>query len=693
MRSSVVLAWIASSSLFVAAACTKQNDTGSGGRGGSASGGVVSGGATGKGGTSGTDGTSAKGGSSGSGGAAGSGVIGGSGGKGGAAGSGGAGGSAATGGAKGGAGGAASGGSAGKSAGGAGGAASVGGSSGAGGSTAAGGTGGSTADACTSPAQGDVTISAPSGLFKGTLAVTLSTSISGAEIRYTTDGKAPTSSSTLYAGEIKLTGTTRLRAQAFVQGSASGKSSGAVYVATTIDATHDLPVIVLDSYGSGKLPTAEAQRQFVDVAYLAMEPASSSTVKLSDKPAVATFAAFHVRGNSSAMFDKVPYRLELRNEAGEDRDCPVLGMPAESDWALVGPHSDKTLIHNNFIYELGHDMGMATPRVKLAEVYVNVDKDPLNDADYQGVYQIIETIKNQKNRLNLKQLNETKTTDADISGGYIFSFEWMITAEHPITCPSGTANPWSYMELVDPVPFATQQMDYLTKHLVSFHTALHGSNIADASTGYPNYIEPKTWVDQIIVNELGRNMDAYARSQYFYKDRNAKINAGPLWDFDLIAGSGLNTTAMANTAAEGWQYEGNASRLGGATSTSTGTGGSMGFPGGGFPGGGFPGGNSSGTADWFPILLKDPTFKAQLIARWKELRGNLLSDNAIASRIDGLTAGLSAAADRNFAKWKILSQAQVAPFDTPTASTWAAQITYMKDWLKKRAAWLDSQWK
>jgi hypothetical protein len=565
--------------------------------------------------------------------------------------------------------------------GGTGGTKATGGSQATGGTSATGGTGagGKTSDTCASPTQGDVTFSVPSGTFKGTLSVELSTTVANAEIRYTKDGTAPTSSSTLYSGSaLSLTATTRLRAQAFLQGAASGAASSAIYVARGIEATHDLPVILLDSYGSGNLPTADAQRQFVNVAYMTFEPTTSGgTVSIASQPTTVSFAAFHVRGNSSAMFPKVPYRLELRDEAGDDRDCPVLGMPAESDWAMVNPYADKTLIHNNFIYALGHDLGMAVPRVTLAEVYVNVVNEPLDADDYQGVYQITETIKNQKNRLNLKQLDATKTSATEITGGYILSFEWQITADIPLSCPSGTANPWTSLGVVDPDDIVSQQKDYLTQYLVSFNTAVHGSNIADATTGYPNYIETKSWVDQVIIHEFGRNMDAYVRSQYLYKDRDAKLNAGPLWDYDLIAGVGLKpggmmAGTMANTATDGWQYEGNTQRM---------TGGGTGM------------GASTGTTDWFLVLLKDPTFKAQLVARWKELRGSLLSDTNIASRIDGLTQGLSNAADRNFKKWNILSQAQVNPFDTPTQATWAEQIAFMKTWLQQRAAWIDTQWK
>lgn len=560
-----------------------------------------------------------------------------------------------------------------------------GGTSGSGGGTA--GSAGTTAGSggidgitdCSTPGQGAVTLSAPSGTFQGSLSVTLSTAVAGAEIRYTTDGKAPTSASTLYSGSpLQLTATTRVRAQAFVGGTASGTEAAAVYVARSFDATHNIPVLILDSYGGGKLPTAEAQRVFVDVAVLAFEPTGGST-SLSARPVTASFAGFHVRGQSSAMGEKIPYRLELRDGTANDRDCPMFGMPQESDWALVPSHPDKTLAHNTFVYSLGREIGLQAPRLKAVEVYVNVEKRPLAAGDYQGVYQLVETIKNQKNRLNLKSLKDTMTTLPEISGGYIFKFEWMAAEAPLLPCPNTATKCWSYMELVDPDPILPVQQSYLIQHLVELNDALHGTSIANETTGYPAFINTSSFVDHVIVNELTRNMDAYVRSQYFYKDRDAKIHAGPLWDFDLIAGTGLNPgdfgATMANTATEGWQYEGNASRMGGGGTS-----------------GGMPG-TSSGTADWFTVLIADPSFRTKLVARWKALRGGPLSESGIATRIDQATAGLSAAAERNFQRWPILSQVSVPPFSTPTEPTWAGQVTFMKTWLQKRAAWLDTQWK
>jgi hypothetical protein len=89
-------------------------------------------------------------------------------------------------------------------------------------------------------------------------------------------------------------------------------------------------------------------------------------------------------------------------------------------------------------------------------------------------------------------------------------------------------------------------------------------------------------------------------------------------------------------------------------------------------------------------------FSRNFRTRWNTLRqpDGLLSDSAMDARIDALTAGLAAAASRNFTKWNILNTQYVpAPwFKTPQTTTWPEQLPLMKTWLHDRAAWLDEQW-
>jgi hypothetical protein len=339
----------------------------------------------------------------------------------------------------------------------------------------------------------------------------------------------------------------------------------------------------------------------------------------------------------------------------------MLGMPTDSDWVLHSPFPDKALIRNAFVYSLGREIGMAAPRGMFAEVYVNSAARPVQASDYMGVYLLVETIKNQKNRLNLQQLVPTDTTLPATAGGYIFKFEWQVMdIEQRLTCPTGQQNCWNFLEVSDPKPWNAQQQDYLTKHLQTFVDALHSATPSDASTGYPAFLDVPSFVNQVILLELTRNLDAYTRSQYMYKDRVGKIFAGPLWDYDLIAGVG-SSQSYVNLPLDGWQHESVTSRF--AT-----------------------------TADWFPTLIADPAFKVALIARWKELRQAQLSDAQVTARIATLTAGLANGAQRNFQKWNNLTTARIGFFDTPTAATWDGQVTAMREWLIGRMAWLDTQW-
>ena len=98
-------------------------------------------------------------------------------------------------------------------------------------------------------AAGEVVFSAPSGTFTGSVTVSLTSGAGGAQIRYTTDGSVPSGQSTVSTGPLTLTGTTQLRAQAYVSGAAAGPTATRIYVKRAVDAANnDLPILLLDDY-------------------------------------------------------------------------------------------------------------------------------------------------------------------------------------------------------------------------------------------------------------------------------------------------------------------------------------------------------------------------------------------------------------------------------------------------------------
>ncbi|HEY9058998.1 MAG TPA: CotH kinase family protein [Pseudobacteroides sp.] len=502
---------------------------------------------------------------------------------------------------------------------------------------------------------GDIIFSVPSGTFRNQISVTLSSAVANSQIRYTTDGSIPTSGSTLYNNALTFTKTTQLRAQAFVNGIPSGAMGTAVYIASAIDTKHDIPVIVLDAYGKGK----PGKVNYADVAVMVFEP-KNNELSLTQAPTVATRAGFRVRGQSSSNFEKTPYRLELWDNENKDAKHPLLGMPGDGDWALLSPYPDKSLIRNALAYTLGKDMGLEAPRFRHVEVYLNLDNQPLSAADYQGVYLLVETIDIDKDRLNIKKLKEDDLTEPNISGGYLMQFN-MQAAEAPLIKGNG----WSDLELTEPNDAKPEQINWITNYIQKTHNAIHSTNPSNPTTGYPAFIDVDSFVNFIITNEIARQPDSYMRSTRIFKDRDKKLMAGPLWDFDLgydcfvMGGFGGSTSTI-----EGWQFQ------------------PMMMPG------------MGTTCDWYYTLMKDPSFQSKISARWQELRRGPLSNANLSARVKSLSTPITNAAKRNFQKWNILNTATIGGFGTQTSQTWEQQLTILENFLLKRAAWLDtSGWK
>lgn len=519
---------------------------------------------------------------------------------------------------------------------------------------------------------GDVTFTQPSQSFRGELRVGMSTKLANAEIRYSTDGKPPSAASQLFIGqELSLKATTQLRAQPFVQGAAAGGVSTALYIARNFDATSDLPIMIVEGYGAGK---PADKNVYKEAAIMVFEPVNG-VAALSAPPTLATRSGYHVRGQSSQRLPQTPYRLEFWDNQGEDADYALLGMPADSDWALIPPYYDRSLVRNPLVYELGHALGLEAPRVRFAEVYINYAGRPLEAGDYLGVYWVTETIKNNNVRTDLKQLDEKDTTLPAISGGYIFKFDQAAAEEPKIPCtgsaplssgfgfggmttrPGGmgtpttmTGNCWVDLEVVDPDPLLPEQAAWLKDYLQQFHASLHATPIGD----YAVYIDVPSFVDYLIINELTRNVDAYVRSAYYHKDRDKKLKAGPLWDYNFALG------------------------VGGATSID--------------PAGGFQFKGTRNVNNWYPKLTSDPAFMQRVNARWSELRKGLLSDTALAERITALVTPLTAAAVRDYARWQVANILPPGAFVRgPSAPTWQGQVDALREFVRARCAWLDTQ--
>lgn len=445
-------------------------------------------------------------------------------------------------------------------------------------------------------------------------------------IHYTLDGTAPGPESPQYAAPIWIDQTVRVRARVLQADRAPGPIGEAAFLQATpefIAAPRPIPTLVLARFDQG-----DATRSYSEALLLEFPPDGAVPIHSSR-------AVIRIRGQSSANQPKKPYRVELRDAAGDDRALPLLGLPAEADWVLHAPYTDQSLVRNALVYGLGRDIGLTAPRAAHCELYLQTNGEALDVAHHRGVYLLVETVEPGGERLDL--------SDA----GYLLKFEAGV-AQAPIV------EGYRSLELDRPDPASPEQVEWIATHLAAFEQALFGPDFADP-VGYAAFIDGASFVDQLVINELFRDQDAYVRSAWLHLEPGGPIVMGPLWDYNLAAGTG---GYFDNTAIAGWQWAHRYNR---------------------------------GEHGWFARLMEDPVFAARFAERWQTLRMGLLSDAALGERIDALAAIVAPVADANFARWDTLGRGRINGFTSPVADTWEGQVDALRTWLRERAAWIDGQ--
>jgi hypothetical protein len=365
-------------------------------------------------------------------------------------------------------------------------------------------------------------------------------------------------------------------------------------------------------------------------------------------------AGIEIRGSSSSGFDKKNYGLELRQSDGTDSAVSLLGMPAESDWILHGPYSDKVLVRNHLAYTLFSRLGHYAPRTRFAELRIN--------DQYQGVYVLLEKIKRDKNRVNIAKLEPADNAGLALTGGYIFKIDRSSDGSNndgwysQYTGSSGQLvfYVFHYPKWED---ITVQQTAYIKSQVDSFEMALKSANYKDPVKGYRSYIDVQSFIDYFLLVELSKNTDGFRLSTFLHKDRDdrdPRIHMGPVWDYDLAFGNANYGDADITT---GWKYS-------------------------------YPDGGWGGNPFWWSRFMSDPWYTAQLKCRWLEMRATVLSDEGIQGIVDSAAMVMGPAIDRNFDQWNIHGT-YVWP-NVFIGSTFQEDEDFMKGWITDRAAWLDA---
>ncbi len=345
------------------------------------------------------------------------------------------------------------------------------------------------------------------------------------------------------------------------------------------------------------------------------------------------------RGNASwRMFPKKAYRIKL------DDGASLLGLTKNRDWVLTSNYADKSMLRNCVASTIAASLdGLEyTPTHIPVNLYIN--------GQYKGVYTFGDKIENGKGRLDLGETVYSGKNIADM--GFLLEIGWDFDEENVYNRDYFDTNHVIRIFVKEPeVPKAnTPEFLYLKNYILKMEEAIVSNN------GWEDYIDVDSWIDWFIVNELTFNTESsFYRSCYLWKPAGGKLKLGPVWDFDM---------AFGNHEGDIWGYKG------WCTTEST--------------------YHYIPTDNWMDYLMKYPAFTDRLVARWNEVKDELLTTALTAT--DEYAAMMDGSQQQNFLVWDILDEKiGVGTVDYKKYDTYEKQVQYVRDFISTRWTYIDNR--
>ncbi len=408
-----------------------------------------------------------------------------------------------------------------------------------------------------------------------------------------------------------------------------------VWLETPEDFTSNLPLLIVKTINNQSIWDSPKTDAYLGIVFNGGgEPNSFGGVHNHYSGSI----GIELRGNSTQGFPKKPYEFETRDSLGDNLNVSLFGWPEENDFILRASYLDHTFIRNSLAMEMSRRTGRWASRCQLVELFVN--------DQYMGIYVLMEKIKVDKGRLDIANLDSSEIAEPDISGGYIFEITGFGNQ-------LGQSRELKYPDFEEAAP---EQIKYISDYDNAFRNVMRSSFYKDEILGYNAWIDVSSFVDELIVQEAMRNSDAYGWSGYFHKDKDEKLCAGPVWDFDQSAG---NSSYPDNGVVSGWLFS---------------------HP------------QTSNTPFFWPLLFKDPVFAYKVRQRWESLRDGPYKTDKLIAYIDSIASDLADAQVREFAKWPVLGVdfwRETTGYNQRT--TYQKEVDYLKTFLIARWAWMDTE--
>lgn len=311
----------------------------------------------------------------------------------------------------------------------------------------------------------------------------------------------------------------------------------------TLLTASDIPTVYFDL--KHDLSYIEADKSLTDSGQATLLNVDGSTAYLGELKEISG------RGNTSWEQDKKPFNFKLGDTVS------LFGMNPSKSYSLISS-TDLSFLRNHISNEMGEVMGTLTLERTFVNLYIN--------DSYQGIYELCERVstdnlglhdlEQETASLNLQQgtLNQLTTNETmgdwndtitgkwwdynndpeNITGGYLLEADQALRyADEPsgFTLDSGT-----YMVSKSPAYLSLAQYQYISGYIQSCENAMLESVNTDTYHTLTDYIDVPSFVAKYLVEEVSKNIDCSATSQFFYKNKDGLLFAGPPWDFDWAYG-------------------------------------------------------------------------------------------------------------------------------------------------------------
>ena len=192
-----------------------------------------------------------------------------------------------------------------------------------------------------------------------------------------------------------------------------------------------LPIMYLKIAGTG------VDEQGRDIVNGKMTMWNSANPNSTSYQTVTSIAEWRMRGNSTRIYPKLAWKLNLRDENGQNNNVDFLGLGSDDDWILNPMSMDDTCMKEKLVQELWEQMITETDynykmsQGEYIELFIN--------GAYQGIYLL-------QRRIDTKYLGLDREKDILMKGINTWEAESVFDAYEIVSSPVKTEETYGVLE-------------------------------------------------------------------------------------------------------------------------------------------------------------------------------------------------------------------------------------------------------